>query len=72
MAMQNSAAALEKLENCVRDKRLYFAVFHTRPHKRIECITCDTLYAFAVGVSTKTGNLVGVFCMQSSRNLTDG
>jgi len=69
--MRKSVAAHEKLEAFVKDKRLHYAVFHTKPHKKLGFTSCDYLYAFAVGVSPKTGNLVGAFSMQVSHNMTD-
>lgn len=64
-------AAHESLEGYVKDKRLYYAAFHTKKHYRNGPAMSDYVYAFAVGVSPHSGNLVGVFAMQVARNLTE-
>ena len=61
------------LRNYVLNKHVYYAGFHTQVvfwDTEIER-ACDDLYAFAVGVSPHSGNLVGVFGMQSAHNLTN-
>lgn len=65
-----SMEAHRNLEKYVRKERLYYAVFHTKRHTKYDEPMSDYVYAFAVGVSPHSGNLVGVFSPQVSHNLT--
>jgi len=69
--IRKGIATHEKLEKFCKYKDLHYAVFHTKPHSKLGFVSCDYFYGFAVGVSPKTGNLVGVFSMQVSRNMTN-
>lgn len=54
---RKSALAHKELEAYVKHNRLYYAVFYSEPE---ESDKPDCRYAFAVGVSPSTGNLVGI------------
>lgn len=65
-----SMEAHRNLEKYVRKEKLYYAVFHTKRHTKYDEPMSDYVYAFAVGVSPYSGNLIGVFSPQVSHNLT--
>lgn len=58
-----SVNAHKKLEENVKLNRLYYAVFHSEPSERTDKPDCR--YAFAVGVSPITGNLVGICALSA-------
>ena len=68
--IETSVQAHKTLKTYVKNQHLYYAVFHTKEVDNEDRRRCYFVYAFAVGVSPHSGNLVGVFCMQSSHNLT--
>lgn len=67
---EKSLKAHGVLEEYVKGKRLYYALFHTREHNaHNEDGPKKDAYVFAVGVSPY-GNLVGVLSMQLATHLT--
>jgi hypothetical protein len=59
------------LTNYVLKNHLYYALFHTVPHQFEKYWFSDWVILFALGVSPKSGNLIGVVTHQACHNLCD-
>ena len=71
----STAIESRKYHHCLRDfvigQHLYYVLVHSVPEKHANCKYSDYVILFAVGVSPKTGNLVGVVSEQNCYNLCD-
>lgn len=70
--IEKSIEAHKHLESYVKDGHLYYALFHTKRRDEDGCMKPKYVYSFAVGVSPKTGNLVGVLSMAPTADVTSG
>ena len=61
----------EALRNHVRDGRIYYVLLHAKPHKHGDYSFSEWVVLFAVGVSSRTGNLIGAVTYQACHNLCD-
>jgi hypothetical protein len=61
----------KSLRGFVLDKHLYYVLIHTKPKRYKDFEFSEYVILFAIGVSPKTGNLVGVVGHQVCHNLCD-
>jgi len=59
------------LRACVRDGHLYYVLLHAKPHKHGDHSFSEWVVLFAVGVSNRTGNLIGAVTYQACHNFCD-